>query len=322
MAQYSRNAPCPCGSGEKHKRCCLARSLTHGAPQFDAESELLAVLMPTRNGQMSIETHMALWSNSDLIPMLFITESRLPVVDARNSLAQKAVDAKRKHGMDINFVLWIDDDAWWPAGTISRMLATLRARPDLDMLAAYFSDRMPFCAPGQFRIPDVARYEGQVLLPHDGVPTCWQPGDVVFTPGDIVDVDITGFHFVLMRIGLLECMGSAPFAVPRGSAWVEDFSFCLRARELGAAIACDTAAIVAHVDIDNGMAFAPYGRPGKIDGNQFVFLPDPRTNEEIQAEWVGKNIRADRRYGGEVDAIVQKCFESYRARMKGAKRTV
>ena len=26
MARISRNAPCPCGSGKKYKRCCLART--------------------------------------------------------------------------------------------------------------------------------------------------------------------------------------------------------------------------------------------------------------------------------------------------------
>ena len=25
MAHFERNAPCPCGSGLKHKRCCLSR---------------------------------------------------------------------------------------------------------------------------------------------------------------------------------------------------------------------------------------------------------------------------------------------------------
>ncbi len=47
----ARNAPCPCGSGRKHKMCCL--------PQHDGKprtgEDAIFVLMPTR-GQISHET--------------------------------------------------------------------------------------------------------------------------------------------------------------------------------------------------------------------------------------------------------------------------
>jgi tetratricopeptide (TPR) repeat protein len=35
MSKISRNAPCPCGSGRKHKRCCLAADRTQAEPQAD-----------------------------------------------------------------------------------------------------------------------------------------------------------------------------------------------------------------------------------------------------------------------------------------------
>src|SRR5438309_1261907 len=31
MAQVGRNQPCPCGSGKKYKRCCLARDAARAA---------------------------------------------------------------------------------------------------------------------------------------------------------------------------------------------------------------------------------------------------------------------------------------------------
>ena len=33
MAKISRNAPCPCGSGKKYKKCCLSRNETEALEQ-------------------------------------------------------------------------------------------------------------------------------------------------------------------------------------------------------------------------------------------------------------------------------------------------
>jgi len=79
--------------------------------------------MPTRDGQMSTETHLALQSNSGPLQMLNIIEARRPVVDARNTLAQRLLEAKREGQYALNYALWVDSDAWWPPGTIARMLS-------------------------------------------------------------------------------------------------------------------------------------------------------------------------------------------------------
>ena len=41
MAKTSRNAPCPCGSGKKHKHCCLGKA----APEARRKRVLLPLLL-------------------------------------------------------------------------------------------------------------------------------------------------------------------------------------------------------------------------------------------------------------------------------------
>lgn len=43
-AEVSRNDPCPCGSGEKHKRCCLGRAETPGQSRDMKAPAILAAL--------------------------------------------------------------------------------------------------------------------------------------------------------------------------------------------------------------------------------------------------------------------------------------
>jgi hypothetical protein len=38
MAKINRNAPCPCGSGKKYKKCCLLRDQESSAQQQNAEA--------------------------------------------------------------------------------------------------------------------------------------------------------------------------------------------------------------------------------------------------------------------------------------------
>ena len=41
MAKIKRNAPCPCGSGKKYKKCCLLLHEESSAKQQDAGADLL-----------------------------------------------------------------------------------------------------------------------------------------------------------------------------------------------------------------------------------------------------------------------------------------
>lgn len=266
---------------------------------MQTNSQRFIIAMPTR-GTVSAETVTALHGNTPGQTAL-VTVARRPVVEARNELAQGIAEVAKQTGLDL--VLWVDDDAWWPRDTLARMLRIMETT-DVDMLAPLSTDRRPFCSPAQFRF-------------FDGKPAAILPRGVRsterarFTPGELVDIDATSFHFVLMRIALLERLGPQPFNVPDTGIFGEDMQFCFRAKRAGARLACDTGSIVAHVEADNGLAFIPISRPGRIIGNAFVPIPDERTDEAILEEWELKNIRADRRYGADVDAILMRTYKAY-----------
>lgn len=263
-----------------------------------------AIAMPTR-GAVTVETLTAITASTPG-PHVLATVARRPVVEARNELARTVADLGMRNG--IKHVVWIDDDAWWPAPTIPRMLRIMESS-GLDMLTAASCDRMPFCSPGQFQM-----HQGipRPILPHGMPSDAPVPNSARFTPGQLVPIDATSFHFVLMRIELLERLGPDPFNVPSNAGiFGEDMQFCFRATKAGAKIACDTGTIVAHVESESGLAFVPLSRPGKIQGNAFVTAPDERSDEAIQAEWQDKNIRANRRYGADVDAILKRTYEAY-----------
>lgn len=268
------------------------------------KGEFLAVLIPTRDGQLSWETHEALAWNSGGIPMVNIVERRKPVVEARNSLTEQCLGLR----LPFRYVLWCDSDAWWPRGTLERMIQTLEQRADIDVLSAYSSDRMPLCCAGSFRMMNA---HPVAIVSNVTQTTFPVPDEVRFIPNDVVEVDRVSFHFVMMRRSLLERLGPEPFNVPRSANYGEDFCFCERAQGAGAKIATDTAAWVAHVDIANGLAFLPHTRPGKINGGAFNIIDDPRSDLEIHAEWDEINIRAGRRYGERVDKILQDSFRMH-----------
>jgi hypothetical protein len=259
--------------------------------------KVLVLCMPTRDGQVSIETHFALKAQGGPLPVVTLFEARKTVVEARNALAANVLRL-RELGFDFDFVLWLDADAWWPPQTIERMMQTLAARPDVDILTAFSGERGPFSGASAF-------IGMNTIQPHDvrvvGDPP---PIECYFTHGDVVEVDRASFHFLLMRAELLERVGPKPFDLSAGTGYGEDFCFCDRVRTIGGKIACDTGAIVAHVDVESGYAFIPLKRPGRIDGNAFVFADDPRSDDEIFREWEPKRrmSRRDRKYGADVEA--------------------
>ena len=44
MPKISRNAPCPCGSGKKYKKCCLSK-IEHGETQWSLRDQAASVAM-------------------------------------------------------------------------------------------------------------------------------------------------------------------------------------------------------------------------------------------------------------------------------------
>jgi len=254
----------------------------------------LALCVPSRTELPEAFHEMIAQHLGDVACTLFSVVGE-PVVEARNELAARALAS----GAEL--ALWLDDDAYPEAGSIERLLATMRAQPAIDMLAAFACDRRPFCSPNAFRLHGeryVALAERNTPAPF-AIPE-WAPR---YSIGDVVPVDACAFHCVLMRTTLLERLGADPFVLPRDARYGEDFEFCRRARAVGASLAVDTGAPVAHLEPESGLAFLPYKPPGRIVERRFFAIPDTRSAAEIAAPWRDRDTRADRSYGGALDGI-------------------
>lgn len=252
------------------------------------KNSALIVLMPTR-GTISLETHEALTFNMDGVANIRATVSRKPVDQARNELAANALkiatDDPLKIGQENYVCLWVDDDAWWPPGTVTQMLLLLAANPHIDVLAGCFSVRAPFqtCVPTRV---DKSQAETTTIerVAH----------------GTLLDINRIGFHFVMHPVSLLRRLPERPFDITAGDS-TEDWEFSARASEIGARMAVATGCMVAHIDVKSGEAFLPCTRAGRIIGNRFVPNNDPRTDEEMMKE-IGVPER--RHYGEAIDEAI------------------
>ena len=210
----------------------------------------LLVLMPTR-GQVSVETHTALSSNCDGLSRAFLSVARRPVVEARNGLWKMASEVSPNLPWADIYCLWCDDDAWWPPGTVAKMVDTLKQYPQIGLLSGSFSNRMPFSSIMTNRIA--------------GIHSPPKPG-VDCQLGEIVEVAECGFHFVMHRLSMLEALGPNPFEPFEGVS--EDLSFCRRVREAGLRIFCATGALIAHIDPSDGVAYVPGDAAMRVENNE------------------------------------------------------
>ncbi len=238
-----RNLPCPCGSGVKYKRCCgRSAPVVPIAPRRSIQGPAIMCLMPTR-GAIAVETVQSL-SRTDRLTIVLQTVARKPVDIARNELANLARTAAKSAPFTPSggwFILWIDDDSWWRAGTLTQAIQSLYDHPEIDLLAGWFSPRAANSCPA------VRRIDGS-----------WPRPGVNCQPGDIVEVERIGFHFALHRASLLDDLPSDPFVLDTVDE-AEDFAFCRRARAAGKRIWVHTGLPVAHV-ADDGSAYLP-GEP-------------------------------------------------------------
>lgn len=241
-----RNLPCPCGSRLKYKGCCgKPAALAPAPPRQVLNGPAIMCLLPTR-GAISVETVQSL-SRTDRLTVMLQGVARKPVDIARNELAsitRSAIKTAPFTPLGGWFILWIDDDAWWRAGTLLRAVQALYEHPEIDLLAGWFGPRSPKSCPA------VRREDGS--WPRPGVDCQW---------GDIVEIARTGFHFVLHRAALFDAMPSEPFTLEEGDE-AEDFAFCRRAREAGKRLWVHTGLEIAHIDAD-GLAYLP-GEPAFV----------------------------------------------------------
>ena len=150
------------------------------------------------------------------------------VHEARDALAREAMD----DGCDR--VLFVDSDMAFESDMMQRLSAEMDA--GYDMVCGIFTKRRLPVTPVIYRAIDAQAGEA---LPYFDYPE-----------NALFEVTACGFGAVMLSTDLLrrvEAAGNGLFApLPKLS---EDLSFCVRAREVGARIACDSTVKVGHVGL-------------------------------------------------------------------------
>lgn len=154
------------------------------------------------------------------------------VYNARNLMAKKALD----EGFDR--VLWLDSDMRFDADLMERLSANLDA--GMNMCCGLFFTRKAPVKPCIYQQLGNARNEKGEDIP-TAVPFRDYPEDSCFP------VAGCGFGAVMMTTDLIRRCGVNPFFPVMGFG--EDFTFCLRVREAGEAIWCDSSIRVDHCGI-------------------------------------------------------------------------
>jgi hypothetical protein len=106
----------------------------------------LVIAMPTR-GTVSVETMLCLREHLDGYPNK-LTAIRKPVVEARNQLAKEVreLDANSLD-FDPRYILWADDDCWFPPGHVDKAVGILEANPDVSMVVGAYCGRIAYLPP-------------------------------------------------------------------------------------------------------------------------------------------------------------------------------
>ena len=157
------------------------------------------------------------------------------VYDARNHLAQKAVKER------FDRVLWLDSDMRFSPDLLERLSADLDDGRDF-VCGLYFTRKAPIQPVIYSEVGMMADSRGEQ------VPTAKSYKD--YPKDSVFEIAAAGFGAVMMSVDLIERVtqaGRLPFSPILG--YSEDLSFCLRARETGAKLYCDSRIKVDHIGI-------------------------------------------------------------------------
>lgn len=156
------------------------------------------------------------------------------VYDSRNSLARRAI----LEGFDR--VLWLDSDMKFGPDLFLRLSADLDE--GRDMVSGLYVSRKPPIKPVIYSSIGYDHIEGSLEVKPYAKQYYDYPRDAIF------EVEACGFGVVMMKTSLLEEVEKKfglPFAPIMGFG--EDLSFCLRVKELGVKMYCDSAIKAGHV---------------------------------------------------------------------------
>ena len=186
---------------------------------------------------MPVQTAYSMLSLKRDCPSRFSFIVRASCADARNLLAREAIES----GADR--MLWIDSDMVFDEDLMIRLGEDLDAGWDM-VCGLYFKRELPV-TPVIYGDINVEECKTRVYMNY--------PKDAMFA------INGCGFGAVMMTTELLKRVGDYPFTpLPKLS---EDLSFCARAANVGARMACDSRIKVGHVgQITYGEAM--YRHPG------------------------------------------------------------
>lgn len=154
------------------------------------------------------------------------------VYDARNQITEEAI----KDGC--GRILWIDSDMIFDADLLERLSADMDST-GADMVCALCVTREPPIVPVILEQLEAEEADGAVRIRHRQY--------LDYPPDSLFPVAGCGFGAVLVSVGICQKLMKTglPFSPLPGLG--EDLSFCLKARERGAKIYCDSAIKVGHI---------------------------------------------------------------------------
>lgn len=150
------------------------------------------------------------------------------VYDSRNLLSRKACE----QGFDR--VLWLDSDMVFGSDLFERLTARLDA--GLDFVSGLYFRR---------KVPIEPTIYKTLYMKNDKIPVADPYLDY---PEGVFEIAACGFGAVMVNTAVIQRVGEEyglPFSPILGFS--EDFSFCMRARELGFKLYCDSTIKLGHV---------------------------------------------------------------------------
>lgn len=146
------------------------------------------------------------------------------IYDARNQLTKQAI------ALGADYILWLDSDMMFPSDIMERMIKHMEDGKDI-VTGLYFRRRSPF-TPVLFKTLDETTHEDYLDYPKDSV----------------FEVAGCGFGACMTRVEAMEdiALNAHDFFTPF-NGYGEDLAFCLRAKQNGYKIWCDSTIKCAHI---------------------------------------------------------------------------
>lgn len=159
------------------------------------------------------------------------TENSL-VYDARNRLADSAVKA------DAKYILWVDSDMVFDADTLERLVKDIQGK---DFVTALCFRRRPDYDPCIYQKIGYKKVDGDEVTP---IAETYMD----YPKNSLFEIEGCGFACALMKVSMyskIKEQCGTPFAPVPGFG--EDISFCIKARECGYKLYCDSSIKVGHI---------------------------------------------------------------------------